>query len=301
MSGVPGFCRALLTPAKINLGLKIVRRRSDGYHDIYSVMEPISLADTLYCEFTPAPDQAFSIDCPQLAALAGEDNLVLKAARRMVEIADRRGCRKTGSWNFFLDKKIPTGAGLGGGSSNAAAVISLLDNFLELNLQESEIVATAAAVGADVPFFLNPGLVLVTGTGDHLTRLGPPRPRYYLLVKPPFSVDTAWAYSALHLGCETRMISYDVGQFQQGATTYGYELENDFELVVSRRYPMLAEIRQRMTACSGCLGARMSGSGSVIYAVYADLENALRAERQMQHSLRGQGCCFYVARNLVGT
>ncbi|MBN2705478.1 MAG: 4-(cytidine 5'-diphospho)-2-C-methyl-D-erythritol kinase [Deltaproteobacteria bacterium] len=296
----PSFCKALLTPAKINLGLRVVRRRSDGYHDIYSVMEPISLADMLYCEFTPAPDSDFSLDCPQLPALAGEDNLVLKAARRMVEIAVGRGCPKTGSWKFFLDKKIPTGAGLGGGSSNAAAVINLLDNFLELNLQESELLAAAAAVGADVPFFLKPGLVLVTGIGDHLTRLGPPRPRYYLLVKPPFSVDTAWAYSALNLGRATRMVSYDVGQFQQGVSTSGYELENDFEIVVSRRYPLLDEIRQRLAASAGCLGARMSGSGSVIYAVYADLENALLAESRMQQSLREQACRFYVARNLRG-
>ena len=292
------FSTFITTPAKINLGLKIVCRRPDDYHDIYTVMEPISLADTIYCEFSPASEEGFSLQSPQLMMLAAEDNLVVKAARQMVAIAREQGELQTGYWNFWLEKKIPAGAGLGGGSSNAAGVINLLKNFYKLELTSAELVGMAAALGADVPFFLQPGLALVEGIGDRITRLPRVPKRYYLLIKPPVSIATGWAYSALHAPEEKIPVDYDIKQFQGDLPQSEYVLENDFEAPVIAAYPQIAEIKDWLGRSLGALGVLMSGSGSVVYAIYAELGDAVQAEADARHRWSDSGCEFFLARNL---
>ena len=295
---MPAFSSFIQTPAKVNLGLKIVRRRTDGYHDIHTVMEPVSLSDSLYCEFKEAPQNSFTVQCPQLKTLDSDNNLVVKAARLISGIAREHGCEKVGSWNFFLDKRIPSGAGLGGGSSNAAGVIRLLDKFYKLKLDVAEMVRAATSIGADVPFFLNPELSLVEGIGDRITSLGVPRPRYYLLIKPPFSINTAWAYSKLQAGVDERFINYDIEQFKALSITGSYILENDFEAPIMERYPLLADIKDWLLGRGGALASLMSGSGSVIYAIYSELEEATQGEIAARRQFAGLGCRFYLARNL---
>jgi len=293
----PVFSRIVATPAKVNLGLKIVGRRPDGYHDIFTVMEPISLADTLYCEFRPAADAGFEIDCPQLPDVAAGENLVVKAARLMVSRARERGGLRSGRWFFFLDKKIPSGAGLGGGSSNAAAVIRILDEFYGLALEPSEKRDIALELGADVPFFLNPVLALAEGVGERLTPLGASQPRYYLLVKPPLAIDTGWAYGALSGVCREKIPAFAVDQF--AGPVAEYRLENDFEAPVMARYPWLGELKSWLARCPGAQAALMSGSGSVFYAVFSRFDQARAAERAARRRWREAGCEFYLARNLV--
>ena len=295
---MPTFTSFFLSPAKVNLGLKIVRRRADGYHDLYTVMEPISLVDTLYCEFRPAPKDSFSVQCPQLMILDSDNNLVVKAARLMAGVARKYGREKVGGWNFFLDKRIPSGAGLGGGSSNAAGVIKLLDKFYKLNLNAAEMVEIATAIGADVPFFLNPELSLVEGIGDRINPLGVTRSRYYLLIKPPFAIDTPWAYASLKVTAEVRPSDYDLEQFKTVSTVASYALENDFENSVMDHYPLLRDIKRWLMDRAGVLGALMSGSGSVVYAIYPDLESATQGEIAARRQFEGGGCLFYLARNL---
>ena len=296
---LPTFTSFFLTPAKVNLGLKIIRRRADGYHDLYSVMEPVSLADSLYCEFRAAPKNSFSVQCPQLMALDADDNLVVKAARLMAGMAQEQGREIKGHWDFLLDKRIPSGAGLGGGSSNAAGVIKLLDKFYKLSLNTAEMVKAAAAIGADVPFFLNPELSLVEGIGDRITQLGGSRPRYYLLIKPPFAIDTSWAYASLKATVEERFSGYDIEQFKEASTTVCYTLENDFESSVMANYPLLADIKRWFMSSAGALGALMSGSGSVVFAIYPDLETAFQGEIAARRQWEESGCLFYLARNLM--
>jgi 4-diphosphocytidyl-2-C-methyl-D-erythritol kinase len=216
----------------------------------------------------------------------------------MVAIAREQGVLQTGHWNFWLEKKIPAGAGLGGGSSNAAGVINLLKNFYKLELTLSELVGLAAALGADVPFFLQPGLALVEGVGDHVTRLPRARKRYYLLIKPPVSIATGWAYSALHAPEEKIPVDYDIKQFQGDLPQSEYILENDFEAPVMAAYPQIAEIKDWLSRSSGVLGALMSGSGSVVYAIYAELGAAVQAETAARKRWSGSGCEFFLARNL---
>ena len=294
----PTFTAFFLTPAKINLGLKIVRRRADGYHDLRTVMEPLSLADTIYCEFRPASTNSFFVQCPQLMTLDADDNLVVKAARLMAAMVREDGREITGRWDFFLDKKIPSGSGLGGGSSNAAGVIKLFDKFYKLNLNAVEMVKAATSIGADVPFFLNPELSLVEGIGDRITPLGVSRPRYYLLIKPPFAIDTSWAYAALEATPEKQSSNYDIEQFRAASTTVYYALENDFENPVMADYPLLVEIKQWLMSSECVLGALMSGSGSVVYAIYPDLETAVQGEIAARRQWQESGCLFYLAQNL---
>ncbi|MCD6293070.1 MAG: 4-(cytidine 5'-diphospho)-2-C-methyl-D-erythritol kinase [Deltaproteobacteria bacterium] len=294
----PIFTSFFMTPAKVNLGLKIVRKRDDGYHDLYTVMEPVSLADTLYCEFYPALENSFSVQCPQMMELDTDDNLLVKAARLMSGIARERGVERNGRWDFFLEKKIPAGAGMGGGSSNAAGIIKLFNNFFALKLNFSELVEAATKIGADVPFFLNPELSLVEGVGDRITSLGDPHPRYYLLVKPPFSINTAFAYASLNASRQECAVDYDVEQFKLTARPNRYRLENDFEDPIMELHPLLADIKQELIKSDRVLGTLMSGSGSVVYAVYPDLAAALRAEITTRRQWQEHGCLFYLARNI---
>ncbi|MCK5679474.1 4-(cytidine 5'-diphospho)-2-C-methyl-D-erythritol kinase [bacterium] len=292
------FSSFILTPAKVNLGLKIVRRREDSYHDIYTVMEPISLADTIYCEFCSAAENSFALQSPQLMDLDAESNLVVRAARKMVEIASEQGLAQSGHWNFWLEKKIPSGAGLGGGSSNAAGIMCLLRDFYKLEITHERLIAAAAELGADIPFFLKPELALVEGIGDHLTSLPETQERYYLLVKPPFSIATGWAYSSLSASSEKRLVNYDIEQFDRKTGKSSYLLENDFEVPVMASNPMLAEIKEWLLCSSGSLGALMSGSGSVVYSIYSELGEVMLAEAAARKRWEPAGCEFFLARNL---
>jgi len=292
------FSTFITTPAKVNLGLKIVRRREDGYHDIRTVMEPISLVDTIYCEYIKASADSFSLESPQMMELAAEDNLVVKAARKIVDLAHEQGLEQKGHWHFWVEKRVPAGAGLGGGSSNAAGVMNLLKNFYKLKLPASEFNRMAVQLGADIPFFLKPGLALVEGVGERVTPLAHPQKRYYLLIKPTFAINTGWAYSALNATSETLPAEYDVKQFSRGSGDFRYLLENDFEVPVMAAHPQLAEIKEWLENSLGALGSLMSGSGSVVYAVYPDLKLAILAEAAARRSWLGAGCEFFLARNL---
>jgi 4-diphosphocytidyl-2-C-methyl-D-erythritol kinase len=291
----PSFLGA--TPAKINLGLKILRRRADGYHDIYTVMEPISLADILYGEFHPERED-FTLNCPQLPELDPAANLVLRAARAVAAVAQARGLGKTGGWEFFLDKRIPSGAGLGGGSSNAGAVIRELEAFYGLVLTPTERLELALTLGADVPFFLVPRLALVEGIGERVTFLGSPRRRWYLLVQPPFAVNTASAYSALEMSGERTAPEWDLAGLTQAAAAGRLPGENDFEIPVGASHPELYEIKAALAARTGCLGALMSGSGSVVYGVFADFAAVTAAAGELAEIWAGRDLHLFSACNL---
>ncbi len=292
------FSSFITTPAKVNLGLKIVRRREDGYHDIRTVMEPISLADTIYCEFRQASADSFSLESPQLMELDSENNLVVKAARKIVESAHEQGVELKGHWHFWVEKRIPAGAGLGGGSSNAAGVMNLLKDFYKLELTADELNYMAVQIGADIPFFLKPEIALVEGVGERITALPHPQKRYYLLIKPAFAINTGWAYSALNATSEKSPAEYDINQFSRKSDNSRYLLENDFEVPVMAAHPQLVEIKAWLGNSSGALGALMSGSGSVVYAIYPDLISAVAAAANARQVWLGAGCDFFLARNL---
>ncbi len=258
-------------PAKINLRLEVTGRRSDGYHELGMIMQRVSLCDRLRITLDDRP--GVRVICPQLSLAADEENIAARAARRMLELSGREI-----GVEILLDKHIPVAAGLGGGSSDAAAVLLALDGMLGLDLGESELLREGAGLGADVPFFLFKESAWAVGIGEVLSPFTLP-PAWYLLVNPGLGVSTAWVYGNLRLtslGAAAKM-----PRFPKTVDEIAALLHNDLERVTIARYPLLAEIKDRLLA-AGAAGALMSGSGPTVFGLFACEKKAQEACDEMR-------------------
>lgn len=241
----------LSAPAKINWFLEITGRRSDGYHTLDTVFQTISLADEL--RFEPAHDLTLTCSDPSLPV--DERNLVMKAARRLREtLNETRGAK------IHLKKVSPMGAGLGGGSSDAAATLKGLLALWDRPLGDDALAALAVSLGADVPFFLKSGLCAASGIGDILTPLAPLPKTWLVIVWPGFGVSTKEAYAKVKLpwvdGTRRRPTTHDPRP----------ALFNRFEQLVFPDHPELPALKQDLLDL-GCTGAMMSGSGSAVFGI----------------------------------
>lgn len=243
--------------AKINVGLNVLRRRDDGYHDIETVMVPVQWCDVL--EIVPSQGIESSLtvynaqfDCP------AEKNLVMKALRAVEQVA---GQLKV---DIFLHKNIPDGAGLGGGSSDAAFTVKALNQMFSLGMSNDAMAALVAPLGADCPFFIYNSPMLATGIGNDLQPIQLTLPgEWVVVVKPGDSVSTAEAYCNV-TPCETgaRLTSL--------ITDRRYDLiKNDFEDSVFTAHPSIVIIKQSLIEWGACYAA-MSGSGSAVYGIFKD-------------------------------
>lgn len=251
--------------AKINLGLRILRRRPDGYHDIESCMLPIGWADQLAVEIAAEATE----DSYEIAGLAGElpieRNLVYKAVQLL-----RAQHSEIPPLQLKLEKLIPTEAGLGGGSADAAYTLLAINELCHLNLSTAQLEAMAGELGSDCPFFIQSRPVLVTGRGERLTPLTKPSTllgKWLLIVKPPIGMSTAEAYRQVtrHPEAEgklTALLEQPIGQWRE-------LIVNDFESVVFAHYPELAALRDTLYR-HGALYAAMSGSGTALYGIFDD-------------------------------
>jgi len=248
----------LFAPAKINLSFKILRRREDGFHEIDTLMAPISLADELTIEPNESgAGMGFSSDDPTLPA--GEENLVVRAARRFfVEIRREPRVRIT------LRKTIPHGAGLGGGSSDAASTLLGLNQLYGAPLAPERLTSLAAEIGSDVPFFLTAGPARCRGRGEIVEPVEALPRLSLLLLKPQFGVPTPWAYQQWRDGRELPGVDY--GPQKIGDLT----LENDLERPVFEKHLFLARMKGWLREQPGVAAALLSGSGSTIFAVLRD-------------------------------
>jgi len=247
--------------AKINLTLDVVGRRPDGYHELASVMQEIELADTLVLE--PAEDISLVVDPPVVPA--GEDNLVLQAARLLQEYGGvRRGAA------LRLRKRIPVGAGLGGGSADAAAALKGLNRLWRLGLDPGTLAELGARLGSDIPFCLTGGTALVTGRGEVVEPL-PYLPRAELvLVKPDLTVSTAevyrgWDERGLTGGRATPAMLGAV--LVRDWRAVAVCLANDLEKVTCARHPEVLSVKQHLER-AGALGVLMSGSGPAVFSLW---------------------------------
>jgi len=257
--------------AKINLGLEIVGQRPDGYHDIRTLFQSISLADELF--FDAAPAGAILLDGDDPTVAWDETNLVHRAARLLQE--------KTGTdqgARIQVKKAVPAGRGLGGGSSNAAVTLLALNRMWGLRLDAAGLAPMARRLGADVPFFLQGGLCLGEDIGDRLTRLPDLAPLPCLLVFPPFPISTASIYAGVG---PTLTSAGKVGKIMRFLESGDLGLlENDLEHVIFRAYPEL-EGWKRYFRERGAILSQVSGSGSAVYGLFADAESALEARRRL--------------------
>jgi 4-diphosphocytidyl-2-C-methyl-D-erythritol kinase len=262
----------LFAPAKINLSFKILRRREDGFHEIETLMAPISLCDELTIEPSETdPGIAFSSDDPSLPA--GEDNLVVRAARRFfAEIKEEPWVR------IALRKKIPHGAGLGGGSSDTASTLLGLNERQGQPLTRACLTSLAAEIGSDVPFFLEQSAARCRGRGEIVEPVGPLPDLSLLLLKPEFGVPTPWAYERWRDSRELPGVDY-------AAQTLGeLSLQNDLERPVFEKHVFLARMKGWLREQPEVAAALLSGSGSTLFAILRDageadaLANRARAE-----------------------
>ena len=248
--------------AKINLDLRVLGKRPDGYHELRTIFQTISLADSLDIAFTPARKTSIELDDP----LAISDNLVVRAARLAMD-----AMRATGRVEMQLRKRIPMGAGLGGGSSDAAAVLLALPALVGRALRLPKLSDIAARLGSDVPFFLLGGAAVGIGRGTELFPL-PDRPAMAgLVVAPAVHVDTAQAYRHLSPGLtseaqENKIFSFQSVTWERGV---GKSSENDFEAVVFKQHRNLADLKRRLVR-AGATAAMMTGSGSALFGLFPD-------------------------------
>ncbi|MFZ1730839.1 MAG: 4-(cytidine 5'-diphospho)-2-C-methyl-D-erythritol kinase [Bacteroidota bacterium] len=248
--------------AKINLGLRILGRRADGFHDLSTLFHRVNLFDTLSFEIT---DGGISLESNRDDIPTDDGNLCVRAARLLLE--QQRGM----GVHIVLNKNIPAGAGLGGGSSNAATVLRFLPSLIGLKFPDEELLEMAAMLGSDVPFFLQDGSALARGRGEILEYFSWECPWWIVLVNPGIHVSTPWAYSNLRLS--TNPPDPDLRAALQQAPGDAAALElllhNDFEPPVMEAHPLIRETRQRMLD-GGAAGALMSGSGSSVFGLFSD-------------------------------
>jgi 4-diphosphocytidyl-2-C-methyl-D-erythritol kinase len=268
----------LKAPAKINLFLKILGRRPDGYHEIVSLMQKVELFDTLHLT---REGNTILLACPESGLPEDKGNLVYRAAEAFFAATGM----KTGI-KIVLEKKIPVAAGLGGGSSDAAAVIKGLDSLLGTGMPEERLVQIARPLGADVPFFVcSCGAAIATGIGDCLDEVESTKGLWLLLVNPGFSLSTKWAYENFPLtSCANPYILARVRKMQanQHETAPGSyeELGNDLEAVSISRFPEIGEIKNELKQ-GGAVVSLMSGSGPTVFGLFSSEEEAQRSFLQL--------------------
>jgi 4-diphosphocytidyl-2-C-methyl-D-erythritol kinase len=249
---------SLAAPAKINLSLRILGKRPDGFHELETLMVPIGLADQIEVSHGGGKGIEFLCSDPDLPG--GADNLCVKAAE-----AFRAATGLDHGIRISLMKKVPCGAGLGGGSSDAAAVLMGLNELFDYPLVEEELHQIAATLGSDVPFFLNGGAVMCRGRGEILDlEEAPALPeRTLLLIKPPFPVPTAWAYRHHAELKESRAMVTP----QKPQRLGGIEIVNDLEPAVFHKYLLLPAMKEWLLEQSRVECAFMTGSGSTMVTV----------------------------------
>ncbi len=255
--------------AKINLGLRVLRKREDGFHDIETIFHRINLFDELTIE---PSETSISITSNNQILPTDENNLCWKAVELFrTEAGITRGAA------IHLKKQIPIGSGLGGGSSDAAAVLTALPALWNIPIDASTITGVALNIGSDVPYFLHNKSAYAEGRGERLNFVKVSLPYSVLVVTPNIHVSTAWAYGELS---KQRRLVPPRTKFYDGATcTVGAIpslMENDFEPVVFDAYPEIAELKREILS-HGAVYALLSGSGSSVFGLFNDEHNARKA------------------------
>ena len=272
----------LHAPAKINWSLYILNKRDDGYHNILSLMQCIGLYDTLTF------DQADTIELVSHIDVPAEQNLVYLAADMLQKHAEiKHGAR------IVLDKVIPSGAGLGGGSSDAAYTLMGLNKLWKLGLSNDELKMLGSRLGSDVPFFFDCPLAIAEGRGEILSAVETTVSYTVLIIKPPVSIATPWAYKEIDVGrtgydakMDLTKTEYKIDNIKLicralrtgDVSLIAAKAHNDFEGVVFKAFPVIATVKQKLLD-AGALMAIMSGSGSTVFGLFEDEEKAVSASK----------------------
>jgi 4-diphosphocytidyl-2-C-methyl-D-erythritol kinase len=245
----------VLAPAKINLSLRVLGRRSDGFHEIETFIAPISLCDEIRIE-QRSGKQKIAFRCDDPSVPKGEDNIVVRAAKVFL-----KETKISSGVSIELKKRIPHGAGLGGGSSDAASTLLALNKLFETNFPREALAKMAEMIGSDVPFFIFQSAALCKGRGELVSPTSLPEQLSVLLLKPEFGVPTQWAYSRWQDSREIPGASYSAQKFSQQSFV------NDLERPVFEKFVFLAQLKMWLLNQPEVGAALMSGSGSTVFAV----------------------------------
>ncbi|MFH0994873.1 MAG: 4-(cytidine 5'-diphospho)-2-C-methyl-D-erythritol kinase [Pseudomonadota bacterium] len=268
------------SPAKINLFLHIIGKRSHGYHDIHSLMCGVSLYDTLTLDFQASK---IAVACKHSAVPEDETNIAYRAAECFFD-----ALRHPGGVSIHIEKHIPVAAGLGGGSSNAAGILSGLNTHYGHPFSKRDLVSLALTLGADVPFFIHQKPALATGVGENLEFFKGILPYPIVLIRPDIQVSTADVYKNLNLGltnCEQKLKSFPLNK---GFNPLRH-LCNDLETVTISWYPEISDIKKALLD-QGALGSLMSGSGPTVFGIFSDSDRAKKAYKTLSTNQRWS--CF---------
>ncbi len=275
-------------PAKVNLGLSILGPRDDGYHEVDTILQAVTLEDELTLE--PAPE-GFMLETRGIPIPPGAPNLV----ERAWNLISGRAAR-SGGVRARLTKRIPIGAGLGGGSSDAAGLLAGVNRLLELGLTKTELESLGAQLGSDVPFFFDGGTARATGRGERVRQLCPISPFWAVLVSPPIAISTTWAYGRFKFHLTPDSVGANLLASAIGSRVWGAVADamyNVFEDVVLPEFPSLAELKRSLIGC-GVERVLLSGSGSTLFGVVRSFDEAMRAAK----GIVGRGAEVRVVRTL---
>ena len=282
--------------AKINLGLDVLRRREDGYHDVKMIMQTIQMYDMLEMEKSEKPGIHLTTNLSYIPV--NENNLVYKAAKLLM---DQYGIEEGITIN--LNKFIPVAAGMAGGSSDAAATLVGVNKMFQLGLTRQQLMELGVKIGADVTYCVMRGTALAEGIGEKLTVLPPMPPCYVLIRKPGISVSTKFVYTNLNLGPDTHHPDID-GMIQalEKRDLYGItdRMENVLEKVTIPEYPVIETIKNHMKA-HGAVNAMMSGSGPTVFGIFDDKEKAEYACEKLKESMLAKQIFLTTVFNNGGT
>lgn len=259
--------------AKINLRLGVLRKRADGYHDIRTVFQKISLKDELRIVITK---RGIDIKCDHPQVPVNEDNLAYKAAQSMLH-----RYKVNHGVHIEIKKNIPVAAGLGGGSSNAAYTLMGMNQLFDLGLAKEELMKIGSTIGADVPFFVFGSAALATGIGDRLETIEVNPKLWLLLITPDIPISTAWAYRRLRMGLTNKHINITIPSCIDHLSEIIAMLSNDLEKVAIPRYPIIQKIKDELIH-KGAKGSLMSGSGSTVFGIFFSEDEAKKAHSRLQ-------------------
>jgi 4-diphosphocytidyl-2-C-methyl-D-erythritol kinase len=262
------------SPAKINLGLNVVKKRVDGFHNLETIFLPLQLSDII--TFENADKTTFNSTSDMLNKL--EENLILKAKRLLEKKIGKEFLLK-----IFVEKNIPIGGGLGGGSSNAASTLKAINKLFNLELSKDFLFDLAMTIGSDVPYFLNPVVCYAESKGENLFPMNIEIPYPILVVNPGINVATSWAFSLIKPDHPEKNLRELFAGSSSDFEKIKSFVKNDFESVVFKEYPQIKLIKESLYNM-GAEFALMSGTGSSVYGIFTNLQRAYWAEEYFKQN-----------------
>ena len=277
----------LESPAKVNLRLEILKKREDGYHELRTILQKINLHDVLHFSLKKERGISIATDHPNLPV--GKSNLIYQAVRSMLKQSDYKG-----GIHVKIEKTIPLGAGLGGGSSNAASALKAMNQLLRLGLPKKELMAIGLEIGTDIPFFFFEGAAIASGIGERLKKIELPE-LWFVLIYPNFEVSTRWAYQNFVL--TKRQFHFNCNKLAKIPNEISHLLWNDLEEVVSKEYPQIGLMKE-MLCSAGAKGALMTGSGPTVFGVFSGEGGASEAYKKVEKMVRNKGWIVLTAQSI---